>query len=559
MPLVLNLWLGDTKRKLMFGGTNYGHAAMWLPGAGDHMKSAYISWWPGSGTREEGKKGKTYSVKHSKSRTVKDDMWSEYSNRYRSKLLFSMPLSDLDFFTEATKDEMGRKMLATKLLSAFNQNGGGFTTQESQVLVGVKTEHKQWVIEDLAKGKCYIAHRGSNDIKIMQLTGHRFFGSFEVEKKHTGDRGEAVTFYKCGSYRNWLSDALDKCKLPNDEERWYASVLSDNQKLVYMDHKGFHTYYLSIVPSATSDSHCTVRVYRWTAAMKAPDVVFRLPTVSHEGYGLDDEAIRRWWFAVDQSEAKWSTLDSNCSTVAATALFVGGARSYCKPATTSSWLCWTPSSVLEYAKKLKDAMEANKDRPQQLPDGLEDFNLNDILPETGYDPERESTSIVWTRSKFRKETSLDWHTRPKKFKQLDQLLREYNGQTWGTISRMCKLDDILNKVAEIFMANPETKRKAGLLQLAERCITERAALKLNWQVFDDDKKKRGWKLYRPSMLALLSPYIREIAANQNNEDKTEEEEPVVDTTHSPDVIARSDAFGVAQTTGTRERSGSCFF
>jgi RHS repeat-associated protein len=86
--------------------------------------------------------------------------------------------------------------------------------------------------------------------------------------------------------------------------------------------------------------------------------------------GLNEKAIKNWWEKFRKNNANyWSTFGSNCSTIVASALCVGGAR----PWHDTSPGIWTPDLIEDYANWLLE--HGPKPHPNEVPWDPEAYKL----------------------------------------------------------------------------------------------------------------------------------------------------------------------------------------
>jgi len=92
--------------------------------------------------------------------------------------------------------------------------------------------------------------------------------------------------------------------------------------------------------------------------------------------GLNEAAMKAWWLNLTRSgSTNWCTLDPNCSTITAMALFQGGGDDLCESYWTSHNAVWTPNDVTSYAWAIVAGIKEARSGPPPGADGSGDGGL----------------------------------------------------------------------------------------------------------------------------------------------------------------------------------------
>lgn len=196
-------------------------------------------------------------------------------------------------------------------------------------------------------------------------------------------------------------------------------------------------------------------------------------TLSKDGYGLSDAAIGRWW-KIFNATGNWRTRDENCSTVAMTAMRMGGSDIFYS---APSHFYWDPMDVYHYAMNVQNAINL---RWRWLGPAM-----GKIREDSRLYPGRRSQedARLWTSTKFKKESDAGTFShRYALLKEIDRLLDEYHtleGKKLPeqNLDRQIQiLETILLRIHEQSLARPDSKRKKALFTLGEQAMRHHTQL-----------------------------------------------------------------------------------
>lgn len=223
--------------------------------------------------------------------------------------------------------------------------------------------------------------------------------------------------------------------------------------------------------------------------VQLPNTIIDLPEADPENgvIGLDLETIIAWWKIVKMDlgnyRYKFVSNKLNCSSIVMSALFAGGAKTFCSP--PHGWIYYHPNDVADYARKLNDKIarlqiasdEVNRAamRDYSFARDRRSFDM-DIAPPP-------KMSELPTVAQWKKNSFVRFGRRKEQVAKMDTILGQYwdLGQDWdetNTPQKGIQLLNLITQIAEHLRMKPKSDRRKAVLNLGVqviRVIQDRAA------------------------------------------------------------------------------------